>query len=200
MKTFIVDLIHDRQLRIKADSVVRDSSRYAFYTEMGSRVDDVLCNTVSRILSEGNPHFEASAIPLLNPLERKLTGDNHNVFVVGSDEEAHNSLIAQLNASRAHQIVVTGSSAFNAYPRLVQQLQGSRDPAWVFFHPSVPSREEKEKELRRFSEAIRSAPLSRHIFFGPTKARDVIDCLFFAARPETYSCAIYVLGIQDEPF
>ena len=73
MKTFIVELIYGREVRIKADKCEKEGDRHVFYTNAGTRVDDVLSEIVSGIHSEEDHAPTPSAGFSKKPLRSKYS-------------------------------------------------------------------------------------------------------------------------------
>ena len=71
---------------------------------------------------------------------------------------------------------------------------------WKFFGPPFsPSRLAIKNSLDSFANTIKFEPRTPHMYVGPTYERDVVKRLFFPSSSYPYKCAVYVLGIYDEP-
>ena len=124
----------------------------------------------------------------------------YNVLIVKSDQEVLESLTTQLKESTATQVLVTGLAAGNVYREHKADLESALGSGWMLFGAPYGSTQEKMREsLRSFAEAIRVDSSSRHLYVGLTNEDDVVECLFFATSSQTYSCAIYVLGLYEDP-
>jgi len=71
---------------------------------------------------------------------------------------------------------------------------------WNYFGPPYdPSRKAIIESLDSFANTIKHEPRTPHIYIGPANEKDVVRRLFFPVPLHSYSCGVYVLGINEEP-
>ena len=71
---------------------------------------------------------------------------------------------------------------------------------WNYFGPPYsPSRLAIKESLDSFANTIKFEPRLPHIYIGPTYEEEVIKRLFFPSLSHPYKCAVYVLGIYEDP-
>ena len=71
---------------------------------------------------------------------------------------------------------------------------------WVYFGPPYnPSQKAIIESLDSFANTIKHEPRTPHIYIGPTYEKEVVKRLFFHSISHSYKCAVYVLGINEEP-
>lgn len=71
---------------------------------------------------------------------------------------------------------------------------------WNYFGPPYsPTRLAIKESLDSFTNTIKFEPRTPHIYIGPTYEEDVVKRLFFPSSSHPYKCAVYVLGIYEDP-
>jgi hypothetical protein len=84
-----------------------------------------------------------------------------------------------------------GKEVFNAH---------TASTGWSFFGPPYnPSHKAINESLDSFANTLKHEPRTPHIYIGPTDEKEVVKRLFFPSPLHSYKCAIYLLGINEEP-